>query len=217
MASGRLTVAYLVVLVASCLGQNRPDVDIRTGLPILQIFEQRTKTSGSLEYLARCDGSADFPRIHAPLKGGSSPVEVLREMFSEDPMMRVTQERTGNIRMVEAGVPNDLLDVKIKHISFSFEANGSEMLNSPYVALHFILAAPEVRTFMRSQKIGPSEEDTFELPGATGSGQSRVLGDLDNVTVSEALDHVVQAYPGFWIYKNCQGKDGSRKVFFSFF
>jgi hypothetical protein len=44
-----------------------------------------------------------------------------------------------------------------------------------------------------------------------------MYADLDDVTLSEALDHVLQIYPGFWIYGNCPSAGGGRTVFFQFF
>ena len=42
-------------------------------------------------------------------------------MFANDEDMQVTQAPDGTIRMVEKSVPQDLLNVKIGHISFDEE------------------------------------------------------------------------------------------------
>lgn len=198
-------------------------MEIQTGFPILQISAEKTKASGSLEYMGRCDGSPDFPNVHAPRNGGGPPLEIFRDVFSKDPMMRVKQDTSGKIRMVEADVPGDLLDVKIGHISFAIESP-QRTFYSPGIALHMILATPEVTDFTKRQNIGPLEKESFELPGDSfGSDQPRVSGDLDNVTVSQALDYVVQTYysaqghPSFWAYKSCSDNSGGRRVFSAFF
>jgi hypothetical protein len=45
----------------------------------------------------------------------------------------------------------------------------------------------------------------------------QISGDLENVTVSQALDYVLKTYPGFWAYENCQNDSGGRKIFLRFF
>jgi hypothetical protein len=41
-------------------------------------------------------------------------------------------------------------------------------------------------------------------------------GELDDVTVSQALDYVRRTFPGFWIYENCISPEGERSVYFNF-
>jgi hypothetical protein len=45
-----------------------------------------------------------------------------------------------------------------------------------------------------------------------------VSGELNNVTVSQALDYMLKTLPGLWVYKNCPG-DGKDKrlVLFTFY
>jgi hypothetical protein len=216
--------AVMVLCLFSLIGgQDRFGLDVRTGLPILQGVEDATRATGSLEYSGNCDGSADFPRVHAVRDGTLSSLQIFRDVFSEDPRIRITQEPGGKIRIVEANLPEDILEVKIRHLSFKVDGTGSSIFNSPYMALHLVLIAPEVRAFMKTHEIGPLEGDVFELPGDAGSSPVRVSEDLDDVTVSQALDYIVHAYstaqkrPRFWIYKTCGSKSSGRTVAFSFF
>jgi len=39
-----------------------------------------------------------------------------------------------------------------------------------------------------------------------------VPGELNDVTVEQALDHVLQTFPGFWFYQNCHDPQGRRKI-----
>lgn len=199
----------VLILLTSCLGQDRRYVEIQTGLPIVEDVFRKAKASGSLVYRPNCDGVPTFPRVHAPTTPGVDPVRALSEVFADDPMMRVREDAGGRIRIFETDVLRDLLEVKIAHISFN--------VPGPYIALHFILSTPEVRAFMRDQKIRPIEEDTFEIPGSGFSGPL-VSGDLENTNVSQALDYVVQRTPGFWIYASCPDNQDprARRVSFSF-
>src|SRR5579872_3309659 len=94
-----LTIFSVLFFSASWLRQSRTGVYEQTGVSILQNTVETNKVVGFLEYWGRCDGSPDFPQVHIPQNSGASPVETLRGMFSEDQMMRVVQERGGEIRM----------------------------------------------------------------------------------------------------------------------
>jgi hypothetical protein len=39
-----------------------------------------------------------------------------------------------------------------------------------------------------------------------------MAGPMDNVTVSQALDRILQVFPGMWVYENCPGDDGKGHV-----
>jgi len=40
-------------------------------------------------------------------------------------------------------------------------------------------------------------------------------GELDNVTVSKALDYILKTFPGLWTYQDCEGAKRRRMVLFS--
>jgi hypothetical protein len=44
-----------------------------------------------------------------------------------------------------------------------------------------------------------------------------VPGELSDVTVLQALDYILKAFPGYWIYENCTLLDGRRSVNFDFY
>ncbi len=89
-------------------------------------------------------------------------------------------------------------------------------LGGPGMALEFIRNAPEVSSFTRAHNIRPFSTDGWAVPGNSGS-EPAVVGELDNVTLSQALDYVLKTFPGFWVYENCLRSDGSRTVFFYFY
>jgi len=151
-----------------------------------------------------------------------TPLQVARETFSDDPAMHVSQDRDGTIRINESGTSTELLDVKISHVSF--EKNGVPLryaAYSPGHALYFvILQAPEVLGFAQAHDI--------QIPFGGGIGGQpgsqipvdwpHVSGSMDNLTLSQALDHLVKTFPGIWVYENCPAGDGKgRVVAFSFF
>jgi hypothetical protein len=239
MTSLNLKVASVWVLAASCLAQDRGGVDSAVAVPLIGDVLRKANVSGSLAYWGRCEknmSSPDFPRVRILPDYSRPPLEVLRKMFADDPLMRVTQEPGGKIRMAEADVPSDLLNVRISHLSFNVVVQPelrpakstlgdptvallhwpTKTLGGPNMALEIILSTSEVSAFKRARNIKPLPTLGFLLPGDSAS-KPPVPGELDNVTFSQALDYVLESFPGFWIYENCPSADGGRTVVFNFF
>jgi hypothetical protein len=210
VATYKLTVASVFILLSSCLGQERV-------WSITSVLS-KAHVSGSLAYWSpgRCGSQNDrfppFPRFR-PANSSGSPREVLQEMFADNPKMQVTQEPGGMVRMAETDVPTDLLDVRIHHIEFSDYGNPPPAFTGPNIALQVILLTPEVQAFKKDHNIGPFG---FRLPGDASFNRPHVYGELDDVTVSQALDYVLKTFPGFWVYGNCRSEQGDREVFFWF-
>ena len=216
MASYKFTLASIAVLLASSFAQDS-SVDPRQTASFIGTLLNNAKASGSLIYSGRCDnygGSPDLPQLRMPLNRDASSLQILREMFTSDPKMHVVQESDGEIRMTETGVPGDILDLKIRHISF---AAHPDPIRSAYVALYGIIGAPEVGAFMKSGNISLPQRDGHFLTMPILLDAPQISGDLENVTVSQALDYVLKTYPGFWAYENCQSESGGREVFLVFF
>jgi hypothetical protein len=199
--------AALLLLAGSCLGQDKGGKGVLHKFEATQAIQKilsNGQLSGSLEFSGVCDTAkphTDPPFLKLrPVSGyEGSAVEALQELFANDPKMRVTQESDGKIRMVETDVPRDLLEVKIYHFSFPSNYHGPEM------ATLAILRTPEVMIFME-RNIG------FKVawPGwgmnanyALDTGKPSVSGELNDVTVAQALDYIEQTFPGFWAYQNC--------------
>lgn len=90
-------------------------------------------------------------------------------------------------------------------------------MSSATAALWIVLEASEVKDFMKAHHVGPIMPDVFGFSLPISLDGPYISGDLDNVSVAQALDYILQTYPGFWTYENCQEKDGSRTVFLNFF
>jgi len=216
MSACRVSMAVLLFLIGSCLSQDKAGVDQTVALPVVQKILSRAQLSGSLEYWGVCDVNKprppEFPKLRAVSGHEDSALEALQAVFADDTKMRVTRDSDGKIRMVEADVPNDLLEVRIHHLSFPSDYYG------PRMALNAILHTPEVRRYRMEHNIGPKTawEEGFGLPGDAASFQPSVRGELNDVTVAQALDYVLQTFPGFWSYGNCRDESGGRTVSFNF-
>jgi hypothetical protein len=206
-------------MLAACSGQDRGGVPFGEGVTLVGDVLSKAHVSGSLEYWGVCDfkeGVPDFPKLRAMAGREVSALESLQQMFSVDPEMRVTQDRDGRIRMVEEDVPSDLLDLRIHHFRFPDGNHG------PNMAKIAILKTPEVIAFRREHNIGPEYDwgPGFGMPSDGGAVlKPGVSGELYDVTVAQALDYVVETFPGFWLYENCQNPapGRGRTVYIAFF
>lgn len=209
-----LAVSTLLLLVGSCLGQDK------SGRAVLHEFMAQegaqkilstAQLSGSLEFWSVCDIAkphAPFLKIQ-PVSGyEGSALEALQELFANDPKMQVTQGTDGKIRMVETDVPQDFLEVKIHHLSFPPDYRSA----SGAMAVYFILNTPEVRTFME-RNIGKKVPwYGWGMPGQIPPSWRNLVGHLNDVTVAQALDYVLKRFPGFWTYENCRDPEGNRAI-----
>jgi hypothetical protein len=214
MSVCKIAMAVLLALVGSCLSQDKGGVDQRVALLEVQRILGSERRSGSLEYWGFCDldkGWPDFPEPRPVSGRNGSALDILQEMFADDPKMRVIQERDGTIRMAETDVPQDFLKVKIHRLSFSTLYSSGAKAHSGAMAVYTLLHSPEVIAFME-QNIG--REVSWEGWGMPGQifrdGPS--VPELNDVTVEQALDHVLQTFPGFWFYQNCQDPHGRRMI-----
>jgi len=218
MSSFRFAVALAAVFATPCLGQQ---VTFRFNNDPQRIGDvlRESHVSGSLIFSGGCkfhDRTAPVPSVGMRRDLGSVR-ETFQRMLAVNSEIRVAQDPDGMIRMVEEGVPTDILDVRIHHISFDDSHRpGAEgrSLHGGFAALMVILAAPEVRAFKKAQ-IDPS---VFRLEGIMWdpSGPD-VTGELNDVTVSQALDYVLKTFPGYWVYEDASCEDGSRTVSFRFY
>lgn len=166
----------------------------------------REKVSGSLAFLGHCDHSTppDFPKFHAPSATARSPLEIARETFADVPAMKVWQESDGTIRMMETGVPTELLNVKISHIVFDGNRTALAAIR------HVILRAPEVVNFMNAHNVAsPFGEGIVQGsgPSAHPDESTRISVSMHDVIVSQALDDVLKTFPGIWVYVSCPRDD----------
>jgi hypothetical protein len=210
----RATFIMALVLVAPCLAQQVISKKFDDSPRRLRDVLTDAHVSGSLAYSASCKFHGGrfpvLPSIGIPERSGS-PAEVLQSMFGENSTIRVTQEPKGLVRMAEANVPTDILDVRIHHVSFAGEGTGP--IGGAALAMMTILGTPEVRAFMETHNITTG---AFRLEGVNPN-QPDVRGELNDVTVSEALDYVLKTLPGYWVYENCTTPEGSRSANFRFY
>jgi hypothetical protein len=215
-------IALTIVLAALCLitpckAQDRAKVDPGMTAAVVGRVLAKAGTSGSLVYHGQCQehgGKWDLPVVSFPKRFDDTPVQMLQEMFADNPEMQVTRDANGNIRMSESDVPRDFLDLRIVQVLFS---SGSDKSDTANEALSQIMVTPEVRNYMTVNHLGPIVPDFRRLIGPVQRNAPIMSGDLYFVTFSQALDYILKTYPGFWAYEDCPGENGSRTVFLQFF
>lgn len=172
-------------------------------------------TSGSLVFSGGCrfrDRTAPVPSVGLDRDPSSSAAQRLRGMLSSHSKLRVREDPDGLVRIFELGVSNDILDIKIHHISFG---DGKDsLLHGTLAAKMTILAAPEVRAFEEEHTIQIDRRMEEAVPSGQGPD---VSGELYDVTLSQAFDHVLKTFPGYWVYEDASCEDGTRQVRFRFY
>jgi hypothetical protein len=203
----------------------RAGVSSQVGLPLVMGVLTKAHASGSLEYRGRCDAGPgerfNFPKVQSPQKVPDDPVAALREIFADDQEMRVNRDANGFIRMTEGDVPHDLLEVRIRRIPFKDDKAfpPTDVRYVPRDAMWAILSKPEVSAFMRDHEI----VRRFDFENASGRrpipspGLPHLSDSLNDVSLSQALDNVLQTFPGLWIYENCPSKNSKRVIDFGIY
>jgi hypothetical protein len=225
MSCRALLMAVVVSMTTCLLAQQGTRSHLKLVAPLGPLFEslRRANVSGSLEFSGRCgsETSANWPHWRILEASEGSPLQVARETFADDPIIQVTQDADGIVRMIQSGVPTDLLNLRISHVSFwsggvpsqyaAFSANSA--------ARHAILQTPEVAAYMKGHNIAMPMGEA--LPGNNSPfpiDSPHVERSMENLTVSQAMDRVLKTFPGIWVYEDCLQPDGkSRFVWFIFF
>jgi len=185
-------------------------------VPLLQVLDS-ANLSGSLQISGVCESKRfpKFPEIGE--KKGNSTLTTLGEMLSSNSGLTVSRDSNGIVRIIGPDVPTDFLNVKIRHMTFEdYKHNGLFSANSAMVAL---LETPEVIAFFKSKDI-PRSMPFFILNGSLSwpPDSPHISGTLNNVTVKEVLDRILQTFPGVWFYGNCaRDEKHKRTVYLRFY
>lgn len=207
-----LGVAIFMGITTWLWAQVAPHTNPKFATPLQPLMEtmRRANASGSLE-LSRCDfgTSPHLPSLRVPTATGPL-AQILREMFANDRAMQVTQDADGTIRMIESGVPTDLLEVEISHLPFELNAIPLQYAAfTPDDAIREILHAPEVLAFAKTHGIviPPPVIGTMGHTHSHPTNLPHITGSMDHLTVSQALDRVLKTFPGIWVFEDCTCPD----------
>lgn len=214
-----VVISLALALFGKSPAQEPVEPDPKPLIPLINVLDSAS-LSGSLEISGDC-GSKRFPQFPQVRQGKSDSTLIkLGEMLSSNSGVTVSQDSNGIIRIIGPDVPTDFLNVKISHITFEGDKHNASLF-SPTYAMWIVFAAPEVVAFFKSHDI----EKPFLIEFFTGNpfvtpppDSPHISGSLDNVTVGEVLDRILQSFPGVWFYGNCtQNEKHKRAIFVRFY
>ncbi len=203
MRSWIASVFFIMTLLTGTRGQQAVDLGTDNGIRLVMGILSKSGASGSLAFNGVC--FHDFPSTQIPTSFDAPAENLLRETFSEDLMMQVYQDASGIIRMAQTDVDRSILDVKIRHVSFTRPQGSDGPIYDPTEAMRAILQSPEAVHFSHMHNLR-FPAIAVHLPHAPLNSESpHISGSLNDVTVSEGLDRILKAFPGLWVYESCPG------------
>jgi hypothetical protein len=129
-----------------------------------------------------------------------SPLRDLRATSRDVPGMHVSRNAAGIVVMKQKGVPGDVLRIRITHLELKDICFGD--IYSASTALMIILRTPEVAAYATANhtEISPNGRSGF-FSGGSGCGlpppgMPHFSASMEDVTVLQALERVLQAFPG---------------------
>ena len=174
---------------------------------VIKTLESRGR-SGSLIYRGSCTpsgGIKDSFKV-AAIKGENSALETLHAAFKNDSTLTVKEDASGLIQIIGGNVQTDLLQLKLHKVAFKGEGD-------PRNAVNKLLANPEIKGYMQANHIKFITLIDGLIPPPSGA---RLSATLKDATLSQALDQIVQSFPGVWIYGECGIERGERHVYILF-
>jgi len=166
-----------------------------------------THTSGSLILRGTCkatqQGNVVVSDTIPDPPSGNSLREVMTALSSKDPTLTWVIDSTGQMRVSDKRANLDILHIRLKRVAFRDASD-------PNTAIRDILAAPEFQEYLKEHRIQEGTVFTNVVPSGT-RGIPRFSELLNDVTVEQALDRILQFFPGLWVYSECT--DGSLERF----
>ncbi len=122
--------------------------------------------------------------------------ETMKALAKQNPNLTWAFDEKGRMRVDDKRVAGELLKLGLKRVDFTSAVD-------PNAAIRDVLAAPEVREYLKKAQMEQSVVLTNVVPSST-RGLPKLSGTLYGVTVEEALDKIEQFFPGVWIYSECR-------------
>jgi hypothetical protein len=161
-----------------------------------------TKSSGSLTLSGTCKATNVDKDVvgdalpHPPQGPFQNLSDAMTALSQIDPHLSWIRDAGGLLRVSDDRVSDDVLRIRLQRVHFRGAVDANE-------AIREVLSAPEVRSYFKENHIEDGTVFNSLMPMST-KGLPRLSGDLQNVTVAEALDRVIRFFPGLWIYSECR-------------
>jgi hypothetical protein len=173
--------------------------------------------AGRIYYSTVCaseDGPLPFPEVNAgPPSKRTTGVTAVREIFKNDKRVRVSQDRSGMIRVAIGQPASALLQTRIGSVKFRVE----EQYNGE-LAIWAIFNSKEVEAAMRQLGL---DQPVIVFGGSINVPEKGVPlphlpASIKNVMMDEALDVIARTFGGIVIYETCGERGGKRLVSLDF-
>ena len=195
------TLVSLVVVLSTMQAQQlRPVTNSETTVEnyIQEMFFMAHK-SGSLTLHGTCKSTLQGSVVVSedlknPPQGPFNDIsEVIDVLSKNKPELSITHTSDGIMRVSDNRVKGGLLQVHLNLVHIK-EAK------DPHAAIKAVLAAPEAQGYLKDNRIELG--DVFNMPSSR-KGVPRLTVDLRELTVGQALDKIINFFPGVWIYSEC--------------
>lgn len=153
-----------------------------------------------------------FPKLTLQTpSAGTAGLSAVRELFEKDSSVRVTEDKSGMIRITIGEPVPGILDTKVSVLQFSPE----ERYN-PGLAVLAILATKEVQAAERA--LGLKEPFTITDMNViqAAPGLPHLPPSVKDVTVDQALNRIAKTFGGVALYRTCKGPNGDRLITFDY-
>lgn len=136
-----------------------------------------------------------------PIKNQEDALNFLSHV---QPHISWARQTNGSVQVLDDRAKSVILDLKLKRIEIINAVDGTEAVNQ-------LMATKEINDFLVQHHIqwlkAFSQSEIFggHLKKESSLSPNHSL-TIDNVTVREALDRIIQDFPGVWIYSECPGR-----------
>jgi len=140
-----------------------------------------------------------------PPKGPFSTIdEALNALSNADQHLSWYRDGKGLLRVKDSRALDDVLRIQLKYVHFAGASNPGE-------AIRYVMSNNDVKTYFKKNQIEEGMVFNSLMPMQTKK-MPLLSGYLRNVTVAEALDHVMQFFHGVWIYDECSNGPHRRVI-----
>jgi hypothetical protein len=210
--------ALFLIIALPALGQSRSNrMEIAqekeyASLSTISALLKEHKVSAIMAYRCVCRDRVmvglQFPLVKS--NPDSDVLEALTKMLSSNHKFIVSKDTDGVIRIREGDVHQDVLNIRVHHVSF----NERERVD-PGAAMQKVIESPEVRSYFESRGIETPINDGGLVP-PLGERVPRLLPEMNNVTVLDVMKVMLKTFPNLIVYRECVDGLGHRIVSIDF-
>jgi hypothetical protein len=149
-------------------------------------------------------------RIRGQVAREPDAVLRLRHALADDPRFTVHSDEDGVIRIVESGVPQDVLAVRIRQLILT-----QMQQYNPGLAISAVLDSPEVRAYFKKKKISVPI-DIGGLVALPNDNLPKLNEKMENLAVLDEIKLILHKFPSLAVYRECIDHSGHRVVAIEF-